>query len=814
MGERLINLDPNILNNPAFRAAGWAPNTSDIKRTYSPPIPTAITAEYFQAPYRTAGQGISFNDNEEEEGGLVTGAIGSNDTLGPNLDTRRRRRKEQLDEDDSSELSEESDEDGPQDEARKALQQIKFAKVPLRQRAGSSPLRGGTPNGPSVMITSPSKPTDSRLRRGSLGAVEAVKERARRDTATSSDLSSENELDSSIFQRKQVNPRRAAKASNLLAERIQEDDREGDMSGRSDDGEETDSSMSSEFAGSADSTSMLGDLEDPMTSLPKPFGVPQASTPSSSSPRRLRQPHTPTVLQALPPPRPISVMIPVSALTQALRAKHKTPTSPFERFGTLSGKADTSPLYVKIYAPFSAKPTKPFELLLRKFADGGTSVTVAEAIGFALYRYKEDDLKPDVGAAKMNVNNFNFRMVEDDEVDYDFPALVRTRPISDFTSNNNRGGRARSRDKPWDEFALVEANDAEFRDNEALTPVYSDQAKESEAASAALSAPEAFTSSAAQAQTPQGQASSAPAKTLGPYRNPITSPAFSSMALRKDSTPLDAPAAPVSHAIPRTGASKLLTIHYMDDNFVDRTTQIGVTTDTYIAEVFDQVCKRFNVDKGLHVLKVRGTSTVAPSDRTVEALGDRGDLDLSRRRFVGDGSFGLSGSPGSSSPNAPLLIAAGGMPRKGYGKKTVLPVNNTALVAARQDAFLAAGAGLGAGVYKRYTVVRKQPMSFSSSSTRMLAFDGEYMHIMPAESTATGGASKTIFEATQKVTTVHFSSVVGSKVSRRHQKMFSFGVFRERETKRYDFEAQTHGEAQEIVAEIKRGVNRVQEAGY
>jgi len=43
---------------------------------------------------------------------MVTGGGGSNDTVGPDMRTRRRRRKEQLEEDDSSDLSDESDEDG------------------------------------------------------------------------------------------------------------------------------------------------------------------------------------------------------------------------------------------------------------------------------------------------------------------------------------------------------------------------------------------------------------------------------------------------------------------------------------------------------------------------------------------------------------------------------------------------------------------------------------------------------------------------------------------------------------------------------
>ena len=48
-------------------------------------------------------------------------------------------------------------------------------------------------------------------------------------------------------------------------------------------------------------------------------------------------------------------------------------------------------------------------------------------------------------------------------------------------------------------------------------------------------------------------------------------------------------------------------------------------------------------------------------------------------------------------------------------------------------------------------------------------------------------------------------------MSKKHPKMFRVIVFKERETKRYDFEAQSVDEAVEIVREIKKGVERFQE---
>ena len=110
IGERLINLDASVLNDPSFRAAGWSSDLANIKRTYSPPIPTAITSDYFTAPPRSAGFAPPGFNDEEDEGGMVTGR-GSADTVGPGPKLKKTQRRQQHDEDDSSDLSDESDED-------------------------------------------------------------------------------------------------------------------------------------------------------------------------------------------------------------------------------------------------------------------------------------------------------------------------------------------------------------------------------------------------------------------------------------------------------------------------------------------------------------------------------------------------------------------------------------------------------------------------------------------------------------------------------------------------------------------------------
>ncbi|KAI4169770.1 MAG: hypothetical protein LQ346_008931 [Caloplaca aetnensis] len=766
VGERLITVDSSILNEPSFRAAGWSASAADVKRTYSPPIPTAVASDYFTVPPRSAGFAPPGFNDEEEEGGMVTGR-GSNDTVGPGPNIRRRRRREQHEEEDSSDLSDESEDEA--DESR-AAQQIKFAKMPVRHRAGSSPIRSSaTKEGIELLVTSPSRPSgDGRLRRGSLGAVEAIKQRARRDTATSSDLSSENELDPSIFKRRQLNPTHAAKTKTLLAEKHKEDERQNMRSIDEDSAEGSDaSSLSSGFLNAADSGSLLDDIGSLDASITS--ARPSISVPVEKSPKKLKPPPN-AMLQTPIPKRPISTVVPGSLLGQAIKAQKSTPKNPIELYARLSGKGVPNPLNIRIYAPVSDAPNKPFEMPLQRTTQDSQSgetpqVTVGDAIGLSLWRYMEEQYKPPLEPSQLNINRWALRMIEDGEVDYDFPPLMRTTPISDFTSNNNRGPRGRSREKPYDSFALVKATDAEFKENQKLTPKYDQQF------------------AAAQEQAGDGSPKQKPSTEAN--STSVIAPELPA-AVRK-LTGADRPVLATQHSTPRMGPPKMLRIHFRSLEAYSQNTTIEVTTDTYLAEVLDIVCKKWKLDKAYHHLRVTGTRTIAPVDRTVESIGAHTDLDLERRRFVNEGAVGLAGSPGSSSPNAPLFLKTDS-PRRG-GKRGA-PMMHP--LAQKQDL------PSGTGRYKKFTVFRKQPMSFTSHHQYNLILDEEYMHAIPAESART--------LSNEKARRIPFREIVGCKQSSRHGKQFKVVVFKENAQKRYDFIAQSAAEALEIVDETTRGM--------
>lgn len=732
------------MNTAGFKAAGWRPNPAYIKRTHSPPIPTAITSEYFQAPPRSVGLGL---DDETEEGGMVTGG-GEGVTIGPGLATKRRRRREQMEEEDSSDLSDESDEEGEQ----RAAQQIKFAKMPIRNRSGSSPLRSSNLRQSST-ISSPTHTTPAGTRRGSQSQLEVVKERARRDTVTSSEMSSENEFDASAFQRHREAARNATRASKALQKqtdpKIRISRQHSDLLEEEEEDDDSDGSdTSSAFEGSIDSVSILDGGDHTMNGSPTKQIVGTVPREVTRSAAKKSKP-APPVLEALPPPRPISIVQPKSLLTAAIKAKRTKASMPFESFAPLSGQGDPNPLMLRIWAPFATSTTKPFEVLIRRSVHENEAndrqVTVADLIGLSLWRYSEEKIEPKISPEKLNVNRWTLRMVEDEEVDYDFPALERNKPIVAFTTVNNRAARSRSNAKAYDDFALVEATEEQFQQNQALTPHF----KQETVASAPID----------EDITPKGTAVSQATTLAG--TQPRLNPLLTTMsALRQNATLADSPAvgSATTPTATRNGVKKLLRIHiHSADAIPGQMITLDVTTDTYLADVLDLICKRRHLDKANHVLKLTGSGTVVLLDRTVESIGNRADLDLSRRRFATDGPLTMSGSPSNSSPKVPLMAERPDL--RNIRKGQMLGVHPLAQEAIKQDE-------LGSSHYRRYTVWRKQPMRFVGLNEKIIAIDGEYLHIMP------GSTGKTMFEGQGKTTTVHFSNVVGCKVSRRHPTTF------------------------------------------
>lgn len=620
---------------------------------------------------------------------------------------------------------------------RKKKKQFDFSKkeLPHRPRAGSSPIR----NGPQVLITSPSATRNRtrRLRGGSHGDVDFNKNGVVSGDYDSVPGADEELLSSGINTEQEkvhsdiVNRLRSSPNSSLPRDN-------GFYSG---DESDASSTMSFDFMPTADSK-------------PDAIGNHLLSTRSRALSRA-----DPTILHALPPPiRPVSMIQPVSLLSQMLRSKSSE--GPLDAYRFFSGKGELKPVYLKIYIPFCED--SPFEVVLSRFSkneDGGsknTETSVAEAIGFVLHKYTDETKEPKLTDEQLDINRWVFRMVDEGEPDEDFPPLERTQSISSYMTmkTSRRLAAAANREAKLEgEFALCEASAEQYSENCRVTPNKATTPKASQSnptQTAAIALP-----------TPLPE----PTPTLGPSARQVAA---------------DASVA-ITTSTPRSGPAKILRIYVSTIDEFAQSVSVCVTTDTYIAEVLEHVCRKKNLDKNNFVLRITGVSNVvAPLDRTVASLGDRAELDLVRRRFITatEGLGDRSGSPSTlESPNAPIIF--GGSSSRTKKTKFLQPA-------------LWAPDMLSSRDYLKFTVWRKASMSFMSRHERVLAIDGEYVHIMPSESHG-------------KTRSIHISTIIGCKTYRKAPSSFKILVMRpQKETKRYDFEAMSEEQAGEVVQALRK----------
>ncbi|CCG81397.1 Putative uncharacterized protein [Taphrina deformans PYCC 5710] len=449
-------------------------------------------------------------------------------------------------------------------------------------------------------------------------------------------------------------------------------------------------------------------------------------------------------------PRPESVFQPSSGLTAMLKASRSAEVDPLEsKYGVLNGKGDLKPLKLKIYRPTSSEPAKPFVVVIRSAA------TVLETIGYALLRYIEEKREPRIKPEQKDPNLWTLRIVEDDgELDHDFPALERTRPISKFS---------------FDEFAIVEATAAQVLENQTLTPD-------------ALGTKSNLKTIPEVSVVPSSGPSSLQTKPLGPGTIMIESNLVLPSAAPSVASGMQASVPrPVARA---PGASVLLKVRLKPDSSMPavlyaQTTVLDVTTETYLGDVLDQVCRKRNLDKYMFSLRLVGTNMIVPSDRTVESLQGRTELLLVRKKATDLLTDVVA--PRSMTPNAPIVTGTYTGLKSSLGDTGGSSNYIPDLVTAN--------------TYQHWVVWRRQPMSFMGRHERILAIDGEYVHISPSE-------AKTMFES-PKTSSIHVGQIIACKQSRKIPVNFKIMIIKVGQTKRYDFEAIKPQEAETIVNKIK-----------
>lgn len=469
-----------------------------------------------------------------------------------------------------------------------------FTKVPIPRRD-----TGDSVTAPQVTITAPSRSNSHRsdVRRSYTVPLRTPQFRntlssERQYYATSS----EDEFDSDTVRSNDVKARKNGSDIDVYM-----DARDITQSG--DDTEASESSADfAEAVGSAATNTILGfGIDAEKRKSPRPVPVPKRE-PSSGH----FSPIPVTATQTIQPP--------VSALTALIKAKQQNSQEAnhlAELYAVFSGKGDLKPLHLKIFRPTSEEPMRPIDVIVRQDA------TVAETVGFSLYRYWEEGKKPLLKPEQCDANMWTLRIMEDvGVVDDDFPALERIRPISRFQ---------------FDMFALVEATPEQgivfflhlilVKQNMIETPTR-------QLTSDSLTANNVQQTNITPAPVPSPQTQGRP-----------------SMSIRRGSN---------------SGKSVLLRIRlypYVESGA--QSTMLDVTSDSYLSEAVDLICKKLHLDKSQYVLRLPGTSIMIPPSRRVESLQGRTELELIKKTALEALSVGGSavGTPASTGTSRTAFLA-------------------------------------------------------------------------------------------------------------------------------------------------------------
>ncbi|KAK9382693.1 stress-activated map kinase interacting protein 1-domain-containing protein [Kockiozyma suomiensis] len=440
VGERVVHVDRSlysrawaISNRPSTVLAENPPPPFHPEFQYSPPIPKFVESARATALLAASSSNGDSKSSSSEFGDSDSGdeereyAEDEFDTSEPpanskgkhkrNGDTRVSSNNDDYDDDDDDD----NDELGIED-LQRAARQIKFSKMPARDKDRipdvdqmlSTYITGGK-HAHKNAITDPSPSSYSRRNYkytypSDLGLA-----------GNFDDKEGMTFLQSSSFRRGKSFDKRF----NTLWSDIAMDDAIA----------EQDLSSSSVAATASDK------VDDPLS----PSGPPsQNSAPSDSGP-----PSRMPSISASTSERDLSRIIAFtehrSNLSALIKASQATEKNPFEIYTSASGVGELKSLRLKLYRPTSSQPTKPFDVIVKPY------VTVADTIGFSLYRYWEEKREPKLTEDEADISKWTLRIVEDDgEPDRDFPALDRTRIISAFS---------------FDEFALVEATPKQVAEN-------------------------------------------------------------------------------------------------------------------------------------------------------------------------------------------------------------------------------------------------------------------------------------------------------------------------------------------------------------
>ncbi|KAG1170708.1 hypothetical protein G6F70_007523 [Rhizopus microsporus] len=430
-----------------------------------------------------------------------------------------------------------------------------------------------------------------------------------------------------------------------------------------------------------------------------------------------------------------------SALSALIAEKATAAENPFAEYAFASGKGEAKPINLCVYIPCSFKPYEPVKLIVKPDA------LIDDVIGYILYDYVEQKRGPELEVESYDLSEWVLLIAEDDgEIEEDLPAVDRTRRIDRVS---------------FDQFALCRATPSQVKQND-ITRAKMGKTKPDI---------EALRQKKQQAVLPESttiptstQQEDIPTHHLMHHRTAAQEPDPSTVAV-----PVPSSKATLTKATMPMTPLKYFRIKLMTNEEVSATTAIPVYAEMFIGDVLELVCRKRKLDANGYMLTIADTNVIVPNDTTVESMKEITDLTLVKKERT------LTIPSTNHLWRSPIKRKKDEVTHPMYFSD----VNQRPTAANAND-------GIFSQYKQKYSVSRKMPM-FVSKKVYILAIDGDYIHLMPPE-------HKGMFDSV-KTTSFHASAIRSCKQSKKVPSNFKIIVFKERDYKTYDLEAESSKEA-------------------
>ncbi|GMM34428.1 Avo1 protein [Saccharomycopsis crataegensis] len=481
---------------------------------------------------------------------------------------------------------------------------------------------------------------------------------------------------------------------------------------------------------------------------------------------------------------------PVSKLSSIMTEnKKKSCMSPLERYDVISGENLNNRVAtaINVYIPSSKRFCDcPLKIKVKKTSK------VIELIGFILLKYTNTESTETKGEKKyLNLNKWKLQLSDEGEIiDEGFGILDRTQSIEIYGA---------------DEVSIIEVGNEEAKKNNSLTPLPFDISEDGNK-QASNNANIASTTNA----------NNDDKNFEDPMSNMLTltqSPLAQSI-ISHDRTFMDR-----KLEVPSEKTVELRVFLYPESSKYDR---LSFKTTATVKSIIERYCALKRLNQELYSVQILNENFILNDQDLISCLDNEQDVQILSKQVAKtlnketqtyakmpqikavktaknspylDSAYQKGNALSNSGFSNFFQQKAGQSPRKASGllSSSLNRTKQKLRSSSKPATYDLVNEPLSRLKIKRYTVWRRQQVNFISRHEKVLTIDGDYIYVLPSETSTSYHSTKT--------SSFHISQMIRAKQSRKYPNNFKIITKRKnsQELKRYDFEAPSPEISAEIV---------------